>query len=62
VVVPSPGTSPNADDLVAFAAQHLAGFKKPRRIEFVDVLPRNAMNKVDLAALRARFVSPRESS
>jgi malonyl-CoA/methylmalonyl-CoA synthetase len=37
---------PTADSLVAFAAQRLASFKRPRRVEFVDALPRNALGKV----------------
>ena len=39
----------------ATARQRLAPFKAPKRIEVVDALPRNAMSKVDKAALRARF-------
>ena len=35
-----------ADDLIGFVEERLASFKKPRRIEFVDALPRNAMGKV----------------
>ena len=33
----------------------LAGFKLPKRVFFVDELPRNAMGKVQKAALRDRF-------
>ena len=33
----------------------LARFKRPRRVVFVDELPRNAMGKVQKAALRARL-------
>jgi malonyl-CoA/methylmalonyl-CoA synthetase len=39
-------------DLLAFAAEHLAGYKRPRQIRFVDILPRNAMGKVVKADLR----------
>lgn len=35
-----------AGDLVAFAADKLAGFKRPRTIRFLDELPRNALGKV----------------
>src|SRR5207249_1364214 len=41
--------------LAAFAAARLAGFKKPRRIEFVAALPRNAANKVETHLLRQQF-------
>ena len=33
----------------------LAGFKKPRRIEFVASLPRNASNKVQTHVLKQEF-------
>ena len=43
----------------------LARFKQPRRILFADALPRNAMGKVQKAALRGRykdlFTRPRPS-
>jgi acyl-CoA synthetase (AMP-forming)/AMP-acid ligase II len=55
IVVPRDGVHPDADALVAFAGARLAGFKKPRRIEFVAVLPRNALNKVQTTVLRQRF-------
>lgn len=44
-VVPT-SERPAADALVAFAADRLAPFKRPRRVEFVDALPRNALGKV----------------
>ena len=34
------------DTLVEFCRDQLAAYKKPRRIVFVDSLPRNAMGKV----------------
>jgi malonyl-CoA/methylmalonyl-CoA synthetase len=35
-----------AESLLAFAAERLAPFKRPRRVHFVDSLPRNALGKV----------------
>ncbi|HUE31134.1 MAG TPA: AMP-binding protein [Verrucomicrobiae bacterium] len=55
VVVPRPGAAPDPDALAAFAGTRLAGFKKPRRIEFVAALPRNAANKVETHLLRQQF-------
>jgi malonyl-CoA/methylmalonyl-CoA synthetase len=45
-VVPVPGARPSAGDLLAFAAQQLAPFKRPRALHFLDALPRNALGKV----------------
>lgn len=43
------------DALIDWARPRLANFKVPRRVEFVDVLPRNASTKVMKYALRQRF-------
>ncbi len=43
------GVSPSADlaaDLIGFGRERLAGYKVPRRIEFVDELPRSATGKL----------------
>ena len=37
---------PAEEPLLEFAAEQLAPFKRPRRIHFVDSLPRNALGKV----------------
>lgn len=42
-------------DVTAALRDRLAGFKLPRRVETVAALPRNAMGKVEKAALRERF-------
>ena len=40
--------------LLALAAEQLAPYKRPKRIVFVDALPRNALGKVTKQALRDR--------
>jgi malonyl-CoA/methylmalonyl-CoA synthetase len=40
-----------ADDLLAWAADRLAPYKRPREVRFVDELPRNALGKIVRAAL-----------
>jgi fatty-acyl-CoA synthase len=45
-VVPRPGTSPTVRDMKEHVSAHLARFKVPRDVCFVDVLPRNAAGKV----------------
>ncbi|MDG1116282.1 MAG: AMP-binding protein [Flavimaricola sp.] len=53
VVVPEPGAHLTSDALLAALADKLARFKQPRHIALIDALPRNAMGKVQKAALRA---------
>jgi acyl-CoA synthetase (AMP-forming)/AMP-acid ligase II len=45
-VVRRPGGDVGADELKAFCADHLADYKRPRQVTFVDHLPRNATGKV----------------
>jgi len=55
VVVQRNGTHLDRTALVEFAGRRLASFKRPRRIEFVDCLPRNAANKVQTNLLKEHF-------
>jgi fatty-acyl-CoA synthase len=55
IVVPRAGARLAGEALSAFAGTRLSGFKKPRRIEFVAALPRNAANKVETHLLKAQF-------
>jgi len=45
------------DAVIAAARAELAGFKTPKRVFFVDELPRNAMGKVQKTLLRDRYRS-----
>ena len=42
----------SAGQVIAHARSHLAAFKAPRHVFFLDALPRNAMGKVEKARLR----------
>jgi long-chain acyl-CoA synthetase len=55
LVVPAPGASPTADELLAFARGRLAGYKLPRIVEFVSELPRTPSGKVLKRELRDRY-------
>jgi fatty-acyl-CoA synthase len=55
VVVVAPGERLGEDEVVEHCTRHLARFKKPRRVEFVDELPRTASQKVQKYLLRDRF-------
>jgi acyl-CoA synthetase (AMP-forming)/AMP-acid ligase II len=56
-VVLVPGSTTTPDELRAHASERLADYKVPRRIEFVEELPRNATGKVLKADLRARIAA-----
>jgi len=55
VVVRRNGAELDAATLSEFAGKRLSGFKKPRRIEFIAALPRNAANKVQTNLLKQQF-------
>ncbi|MEE1742784.1 AMP-binding protein [Streptomyces sp. BE147] len=52
VVVPHTGATVTADDLIAFCAERLDRFKKPRSVDFVTGLPHNRNGKLDRRAVR----------
>lgn len=58
VVVPREGASPGLADLQKYCDSKLAGFKKPRRLEIVEALPRTAATgQVQRALLIERLSS-----
>ncbi len=54
-VVAAPGAAPSAAALDAHCLAHIARFKRPKRYEFVDALPKNNYGKVLKTALRERL-------
>ena len=50
-----PGAQVSAEALVEHCRAHLAGYKKPRHVRFVEALPRNSLGKVLKAELRRTF-------
>jgi long-chain acyl-CoA synthetase len=58
VVQPSPGVENRRDleiELIAFCREHLAHFKCPRTVDFVDELPRLPTGKLYKRLLRDRY-------
>jgi fatty-acyl-CoA synthase len=55
VVVARPGMALDAEMVRAFCRERLAGYKVPRHVQFVEVLPRTPAGKVEKTKLLARF-------
>ncbi len=53
------GTVASEAELIELVREHLAGYKKPKRIIFVDELPKNASGKIQKVELRARLAAAR---
>ncbi|CAN5265493.1 acyl-CoA synthetase [soil metagenome] len=65
VVSLTAGAAPTEDlarDLAAFARQHLAAYKVPRAIDFVDEIPRSEAGKVQRKAVREPYWAGRARS
>ena len=45
-MVLQPGAEPDAEALLAWCAERLAAYKRPREIRFLDTLPRTPNGKV----------------
>jgi len=58
-VVRSPGSSLTAEEIAAFAREHLASYKVPRSVDFMDELPRTGSGKLLKRQLRAPYWTDR---
>jgi len=45
-IVPKTGTDPDSDDIIRYCREHLAAYKVPRAVQFVDDLPKTSTGKV----------------
>ena len=54
-VVPRDGATLTEDDILGHCREHLAGFKTPKQVFFVDALPKNPSGKLLKRNLRERF-------
>ncbi|MGH3374592.1 MAG: class I adenylate-forming enzyme family protein [Actinoallomurus sp.] len=57
-VVLRPDASTTPEEVIAFAREHLGGYKVPRRVELVAELPRNVAGKVLKRELRSLYRVP----
>jgi acyl-CoA synthetase (AMP-forming)/AMP-acid ligase II len=60
VVVADGGAGLDEAAVIAFAAEHLAGYKKPKSVDFVDDLPKTTYGKIDKKAIRAPYWAGRD--
>jgi long-chain acyl-CoA synthetase len=52
IVVRRPGAELTGEDLIEWSRERLAGFKRPRSVDFTDVIPRNPSGKILKRELR----------
>jgi long-chain acyl-CoA synthetase len=55
VVVRAAGSDVGESELIEFCRDRIAGYKRPRSVDFVDALPRNPTGKILKRELRARY-------
>ena len=55
VVAIKPGEEMTEEEVVDHCKQHLASYKKPKSVDFIDALPRNPAGKVLKTSLRDRY-------
>ncbi|KPJ61900.1 MAG: hypothetical protein AMJ42_00590 [Deltaproteobacteria bacterium DG_8] len=58
VVVPKPGKTLTDQEVFEYCKSQLAHYKKPKSVEFIDALPKNAAHKVMKTELLKRYLSP----
>ena len=60
IIALCPGMSVTEEEVNALCRQHLASYKKPRTVEFVSELPKNAYGKILKRELREQYWQGRE--
>lgn len=54
-IVPAAGANVSADEIIRHCRAHLAAYKAPRHVVFVEALPRTASGKLQKGALREQW-------
>lgn len=55
LVVLKPGMTATVEEIIGYCKENLAGYKKPKRVVFVDELPKNASMKILKKELRQMY-------
>ncbi len=58
IIVLKPGQTATQEELIDHCRPHMAGFKRPEDVVFIEELPRNPMGKVLKRILREEYNSP----
>jgi fatty-acyl-CoA synthase len=60
VCVPKPGETVDPDSVITWARERIAGFKVPKSVDVIDMLPRNPSGKILRRQLREPYWEGRE--
>ncbi len=55
IVVAKPGAELTEEEVIEYCKEHLASYKKPKSVDFIDALPRNPAMKVLKTVLRQKY-------
>jgi acyl-CoA synthetase (AMP-forming)/AMP-acid ligase II len=55
IIVKKPGVDPTPAEIISFARERIAGYKLPKSVDFIEVLPRNPSGKVLRRELRQPY-------
>ena len=64
VIVPAPGARLSEDEIIAHCRARIGGYKIPRRMAFVDQMPKSAMGKIlktELRRIHGGAAAPKEN-
>lgn len=60
IVVKKEGTNPSPAEILAWARERIAGYKLPKSVDFVDIIPRNPSGKILRRELRKPYWEGRD--
>jgi long-chain acyl-CoA synthetase len=55
IIVPKSGTQVQADEVIAFCKERLAGYKVPKSVDIIEAMPKSATGKIRKTDLREHY-------